>query len=234
MKNILLSCLAAASLALSFCFDKMPDAPASSGASAPALAEASLLAGMLGSKAPTPPTGDEPATVTASRDSLAYGYYAQTLGVHLAHTENQSLLQTITNWLGTPYSYGANSRRGTDCSGFVTQVFKKVYGITLKRSSRSMFSTVQRVAKTNMKAGDLVFFRHGKGAIYHVGIYLKDGKFAHAACNGGVMVSSLHQAYYQHNFYAAGRVAGTEPLSPDATPAEAAELLSAAANARPE
>ncbi len=234
MKNILLSCLAAASLALSFCFDKMPDAPASAGASAPALAEASLLAGLLGSKSPTPPTGDEPATITASRDSLAYGYYAQTLGVHLAHTENQSLLQTITNWLGTPYSYGANSRRGTDCSGFVTQVFKKVYGITLKRSSRSMFSTVQRVAKTDMKAGDLVFFRHGKGAIYHVGIYLKDGKFAHAACNGGVMVSSLHQPYYQHNFYAAGRVAGTELLSPDATPAEAAELLSAAANARPE
>ncbi|TFZ66114.1 NlpC/P60 family protein [Hymenobacter sp. UV11] len=234
MKNILLSCLAAASLALSFCFDKTPDALASAGASAPALAEASLLNGLLGPKAATPTTGDEPATVTASRDSLAYGYYAQTLGVHLAHTENQSLLQTITNWLGTPYSYGANSRRGTDCSGFVTQVFKKVYGITLKRSSRSMFSTVQRVAKTDMKAGDLVFFRHGKGAIYHVGIYLKDGKFAHAACNGGVMVSSLHQAYYQHNFYAAGRVAGAESLSADATPAETAELLSAAASARPE
>lgn len=234
MKNLLLSCLAAASLALSFCFDKMPDAPASAGASAPALAEASLLAGLLGSRAPTPPNGDEPATVTASRDSLAYGYYAQTLGVHLAHTENQSLLQTITNWLGTPYSYGANSRRGTDCSGFVTQVFKKVYGITLKRSSRSMFSTVRRVARMDMKAGDLVFFRHGKGAIYHVGIYLKDGKFAHAACNGGVMVSSLHQPYYQHNFYAAGRVAGTGPLSPDATPAETAELLSAAVDARPE
>jgi len=235
MKNILLSCLAAASLALSFCFDKMPDAPASAGASAPALAEASLLAGVLGSeRLAAPATGDEPAAVTASRDSLAYGYYAQTLGVHLAHTENQSLLQTITNWLGTPYSYGANSRRGTDCSGFVTQVFQKVYSITLKRSSRSMFTAVQHVAKTDMKAGDLVFFRHGKGAIYHVGIYLKDGKFAHAACNGGVMVSSLHQPYYQHNFYAAGRVAGTEALSPDATPAETAELLSAAATASPD
>jgi probable lipoprotein NlpC len=232
MKNTLLCCLAAASLALSFCFEKMPDATASAGASAPAVAEASLLSGLIGSEGS--PATVEPAAIKASRDSLAYGYYDQTLGLKLAHTENKSLLQTVTDWLGTPYSYGSNSRRGTDCSGFVTQVFKKVYGITLQRSSRSMCSSVQRVAKSDLKAGDLVFFRHGKGAIYHVGIYLKDGKFAHAACNGGVMVSSLNQAYYHHNFYSAGRVAGTEGVSPDATPADVVGLLAQAANARPE
>jgi len=231
MKNTLLCCLAAASLALSFCFDKMPAASASAGASAPAVAEASLLAGLLGSEGPA---AVEPPATTASRDSLAYGYYDQTLGLKLAHTENKSLLQTVTDWLGTPYSYGANSRRGTDCSGFVSQVFKKVYGITLKRSSRSMFSTVQRVAKNDMKAGDLVFFSHGKGAIYHVGIYLKDGKFAHAACNGGVMVSSLSQPYYHRNFHSAGRVAGTEAVSPDASAADVVGLLAEAASARPE
>jgi cell wall-associated NlpC family hydrolase len=233
MKNTLLCCLAAASLALSFCFEKMPDASASAGASAPAVAEASLLSGLVGSEGEAPATV-EPAATTASRDSLAYGYYNQTLGLKLAHTENKSLLQTVTDWLGTPYSYGANSRRGTDCSGFVSQVFKKVYGITLKRSSRSMFSSVQRVAKTDMKAGDLVFFRHGKGAIYHVGIYLKDNKFAHAATNGGVMVSSLSQPYYHRNFYSAGRVAGTEAVSPDATAADVVGLLAQAADARPE
>jgi len=230
MKNTLLCCLAAASLALSFCFEKMPAASASAGASAPAVAEASLLSGL--DAGDTPPAAEPPAT-TASRDSLAYGYYNQTLGLQLAHTENKSLLQTVTDWLGTPYSYGANSRRGTDCSGFVSQVFKKVYGITLKRSSRSMFSSVQRVAKTDMKAGDLVFFRHGKGAIYHVGIYLKDNKFAHAACNGGVMVSSLNQAYYHRNFYSAGRVRGAEEVSPEATAADVEGML-AAAEARPE
>ena len=229
MKKSLLYCLAAASLALSFCFEKMPDASASAGVPAPAVAEASLLPALAAT-----PASEEPAGVTASRDSLAYGYYNQTLGLNLAHTENKSLLQTITDWIGTPYSYGASSRRGTDCSGFVSQVFHKVYGITLKRSSRSMFSTVQRVAKSDMKAGDLVFFSHGRGNIYHVGIYLKDGKFAHSATNGGVMVSSLNQAYYHRNFYAAGRVAGTEGLATDATAAETAELLSAAANARPE
>ncbi|MGI4833823.1 MAG: C40 family peptidase [Janthinobacterium lividum] len=232
MKNLLLPCLAAAALTLSFCFEQAPDASVSASASAPAAAEASLLTGLLPSAGK--PAADEPAAVTASRDSLAYGYYNQTLGVHLAHTENKSLLQTITDWLGTPYSYGANSRRGTDCSGFVTKVFKSVYGISLKRSSRSMFGTVKRVAKANMKTGDLVFFSHGGGNIYHVGIYLKDGKFAHAACNGGVMVSSLNQAYYHRNFYAAGRVAGTQAPTTIEGIAIDAETLAAAASARPE
>jgi lipoprotein Spr/probable lipoprotein NlpC len=89
----------------------------------------------------------------------------------------------------------------------VTRVFKEVYGITLQRSSRSMFESVKRISKNEMEEGDLVFFRRGPGQpIYHVGIYLKDGKFAHSATSGGVMISSLRQAYYSRNFYAAGRV----------------------------
>ena len=205
MKNRILYCLAAASLVLSFCFERVPDASLTPRAlDAPAVAEASLLSGLIGKpKAPAASTGS---LESAARDSLAYGYYAQTLGLTLAHTENKGLLQTVTNWIGTPYRFGANSRHGTDCSGFVTRVFNEVYGIVLQRSSRSMFGTVQHVAKANMQTGDLVFFRHGHGAIYHVGIYLKGGKFAHAACNGGVRVSSLDEAYYHRNFYAAGRV----------------------------
>ena len=139
------------------------------------------------------------------------------------------MLRTITDWLGTPYSSGSASRKGTDCSGFVTRVFKEVYGITLVHSSRAMFSKVKRVAKTDMKTGDLVFFRHGKGAIYHVGIYLKDGKFAHSASNGGVRVSSLHEAYYNHNFYAAGRVMAAARADAPAVETVADEELTASA-----
>ena len=166
-----------------------------------------------------------PAELAASRDSLAYHYYAQTLGLHLAFDENKDLLRSVTDWIGTPYSFGSSSRRGTDCSGFVSRVFHEVYGITLQRSSRSMFGTTQRVAKAEMQTGDLVFFRRGHGPIYHVGIYLKNGKFAHSACNGGVMVSSLNQPYYHHNFYAAGRVPAVA-----AAAARAAEALMARAD----
>ena len=218
MKNSLLYCLAAGSLALSFFFERPADASAAARALvAPVAAEASLLPDLTtellaadpaqpGTTSATEKPAPTPAELAASRDSLAYRYYAQTLGLRLAFDENKSLLRTVTDWLGTPYSYGSSSHRGTDCSGFVSRVFHEVYGITLRRSSRSMFGTTQRVAKAEMQTGDLVFFRRGHGPIYHVGIYLKNGKFAHSACNGGVMVSSLNQPYYHQNFYAAGRV----------------------------
>ena len=224
MKHSILYCLAAASLALSFFFEQAPHASITARASvAPPVAEASLFPDLtttapvatLPGSLPAPVPANDPVVdhagptaveLAAARDSLAYHYYEQTLGLRLAFNENKDLLRTVTDWMGTPYRYGNNTRRGTDCSGFVTRVFREVYGVTLQRSSRSMFSTTKHIAKSEMKTGDLVFFRRAKGPIYHVGIYLKDGRFAHAACNGGVMVSSLKQAYYQRNFYAAGRV----------------------------
>ena len=225
MKHSLLYCLAAASLALSFFFERPADASATVRATtAPAVAEASLFSVLSNepvfreAKLPanTPAAKPTAAELAASRDSLTYHYYAQTLGLHLAFDENKNLLRSVTDWIGTPYSYGNNSRRGTDCSGFVTRVFREVYGITLQRSSRSMFTTTKHVAKAEMQTGDLVFFRRGHGPIYHVGIYLKDGKFAHSACNGGVMVSSLNQPYYHRNFYAAGRVTAAEEATASA------------------
>jgi lipoprotein Spr/probable lipoprotein NlpC len=228
MKHSILYCLAAGSLALSFLFERAPDASVAVRASvAPVAAEASLFPAMTTEPAyelptrtgvlvhaPATPPSEKPAPtaaeLAAARDSLTYHYYAQTLGLNLAYNENKDLLRTVTDWMGTPYRYGNNSRYGTDCSGFVTRVFREVYGITLQRSSRSMFSTTKHVARSEMKTGDLVFFRRGKGPIYHVGIYLKDGKFAHSATNGGVMVSSLKQEYYRRNFYAAGRVRAAE------------------------
>lgn len=196
MKNSILYCLAAASMVLSFFFEKNPAAhPATPLVTTQ---HASLLGSLL--------SGDE-ARLLSSSDSVAYDKAAHRLGIEASYTEDKSLLETVVSWLGTPYRYGSNSKSGTDCSGFVTRVFKEVYGITLQRSSRSMFTSVKHVQKTDMETGDLVFFRRGPGQpIYHVGIYLKDNKFAHAAIGGGVMVSSLNQAYYSRNFYAAGRV----------------------------
>ncbi|WP_133274260.1 C40 family peptidase [Hymenobacter radiodurans] len=203
MKHSLLYCLAAASLTLSFFYERTLPTDTSA-APVPILAEASLFPSWTPDM-PVPPADDH--TAASSRDSLAYNYYAQTLGLKLDFDENKALLRTVTDWLGTPYRYGSSTRRGTDCSGFVSRVFQEVYGITLQRSSRSMFQSVKRISKAEMEEGDLVFFRRGPGQpIYHVGIYLKDGKFAHSATSGGVMISSLRQAYYNRNFYAAGRV----------------------------
>jgi lipoprotein Spr/probable lipoprotein NlpC len=140
-------------------------------------------------------------------DSVFYEEHARTLGLQLDYNEDKDLLETVADWLGTPYRYGKGSRKGTDCSGFVTSIYRDVYGIDLSRSSRSMFDDVTRIKKDSIRTGDLVFFRRSpKQPIFHVGIYLKDNKFIHSATSGGVKVSSLREPFYRNYYYAAGRV----------------------------
>lgn len=149
----------------------------------------------------------QPLDLSEPVDSAFYRRHARKLGLKLDYSEDKDLLATVTAWLGTPYSFGSSSKRGTDCSGFVTSIYSDVYGIDLSRSSRSMFDDVTRVRKDSVRTGDLVFFRRGpRQPIFHVGIYLKDNKFIHSATNGGVMVSSLKEPYYRNYYYAAGRV----------------------------
>ena len=63
------------------------------------------------------------------------------------------------------------------------------------------------VDRSDLCEGDLVFFNNGRGGgINHVGIYLRDGKFAHTSSSRGVMISDLADTYFAARFFAAGRV----------------------------
>ncbi|WP_299826384.1 NlpC/P60 family protein [uncultured Pontibacter sp.] len=134
-------------------------------------------------------------------------YYSKKLNMRFANPDARELVETVAKWIGTPYSYGRSSKKGTDCSGFVSAIYRDVYGVDLRRSSHSMFQEVQRIKKDSLQTGDLVFFRRSpKQPVFHVGIYLKNNKFIHSATSGGVMVSSLKEPYYRNYYYAAGRV----------------------------
>jgi len=95
---------------------------------------------------------------------------------------------------------------GFDCSGFVHYVFANVLGLDLPSDSASQFSSGERVARADMQAGDLVFFRiHGK-RVSHVGIYLGDGQFIHAPTTGqSVKVNNLAENYWARRFAGARR-----------------------------
>jgi cell wall-associated NlpC family hydrolase len=200
IKAIILSVFAISSLLLSYFYEVTPadteTAVPTATISPYAINSGEDLVNELKLKAPT-----------TYKDTLFYEYYSQTLGLHFDYSEDKELIETITDWIGTPYRYGSSSKKGADCSGFVTSVFREVYGIDLSRSSRSMFEDVKRVKKDSIRTGDLVFFRRSpKQPIFHVGIYLKNNKFIHSATNGGVMVSSLKEPYYRNYYYAAGRI----------------------------
>jgi lipoprotein Spr len=85
-------------------------------------------------------------------------------------------------------------------------MYKDVYCIQLSGGSRDIYPLVIPVEKSDLQEGDILFFKIKKGQISHVGVYLGNNKFAHAAVNGGVIVSDLDEDYYKRYFYKGGRM----------------------------
>lgn len=121
----------------------------------------------------------------------------------------QSVLSRAFALLGTPYRWGGTSTDGFDCSGLVGYVFRNALGIELPRVSRDMARTGTQVERSQLTAGDLVFFSTHSGGVDHVGIYVGEGKFLHAPRTGrDVTVSNLDSGYWNSKFVSARRVAG--------------------------
>ena len=129
------------------------------------------------------------------------------LDIKLGRYDNKALYKEIKSWLGTPYSSGGQTKQvGTDCSGFVMELYLTVYNIRLERRG-GLYNNCEPIDKSALREGDLVFFNNGQGGkISHVGIYLKDNKFAHASSSRGVVIDDLTANYYVKHFFAAGRV----------------------------
>ncbi|HRS53298.1 MAG TPA: NlpC/P60 family protein [Bacteroidales bacterium] len=135
-----------------------------------------------------------------------YQEYSEKLNVKLKGNEDKELIKEISTWLGVPYKYAGNTKNGTDCSGFTQAVYLKVYGISLYRNSYEQLKNIKPINKTNLQAGDLIFFTDSNNKVSHVGIYISDNKFIHASTQKGVIINDLNEAYYKKRFYMAGRV----------------------------
>jgi len=108
-------------------------------------------------------------------------------------------------FLGKPYRFGAESG-AFDCSGFVRRVFARI-GIDLPHSAREQFALGEHVGRSDLEPGDLVFFDTHRRSPTHVGIYVGEDKFVHAASHGGrVQVDSLTDSYYAHRYLGARRI----------------------------
>jgi cell wall-associated NlpC family hydrolase len=103
---------------------------------------------------------------------------------------------------GVPYVFGGTSAYGVDCSGFTQRIFA-LAGIKLPRMADEQYHKGKPVA--NPAPGDLVFFSTYLPGPSHVGIYLGNGYFIHAASHSGVTVSSLSESYYRSRYIGARR-----------------------------
>jgi murein DD-endopeptidase / murein LD-carboxypeptidase len=123
----------------------------------------------------------------------------------------------MKKYLGVPYRRAGASKKGFDCSGFVKVVYNEIFGVELphQSSQQSLASELVGISLDSLRTGDLVFFStSGKNkAVNHVGIYLSDGKFIHAARSKGVVVSELNQPYWRSKIVGARRLAGGTGLT---------------------
>ena len=129
------------------------------------------------------------------------------------------LFNFVYDWIGTPYRFGGNTKKGVDCSAFTKQLYSQVFNLDIKRNSRDIFSMVSPVSKDDLKEGDLVFFKIHSRSISHIGIYLGNNRFAHASLRG-VAINSLDEAYWTRYFYKGGRVLEAFKKELAATPEE--------------
>lgn len=116
------------------------------------------------------------------------------------------LMKIVGDLIGVRYKAGGSTPKGFDCSGFTSYVFEKLAGIKLNRRSADQASQGTKIAKDKLREGDLVFFRTSGKSISHVGIYIGDGKFAHASSKKGITITSLDDKYYAKRYVTARRI----------------------------
>jgi cell wall-associated NlpC family hydrolase len=72
---------------------------------------------------------------------------------------------------GDAYGYGAAGPHRFDCSGLIRYAYSRA-GFDVPRTSSAQAGHARRVAKQDLRAGDLMFF-HGSGGVYHAAIFLR-------------------------------------------------------------
>lgn len=126
-----------------------------------------------------------------------------------------AVVDSARKYLGTPYVWGGTSPSGFDCSGFVQYVLAE-NGKSVPRTSQEQFASGQAVDKSNLQAGDLVFYNWSGGTeATHVGIYEGNGKMIHAPHPGDVVKEVDFNSYGQNVYLGARRYyKGTEGALP--------------------
>ena len=136
------------------------------------------------------------------------------------------MVERALSWLGVKYRFGGqDEKKGFDCAGLVRQAFREL-AIELPRTAAAQFRQGCIVERNELQPGDLVFFKNTyKRGISHVGIYIGNGEFVHAASRRrSVVVDRLDMPYFSSRFAGGRRVVTAPVLPPLPAPGSAAEM----------
>lgn len=128
--------------------------------------------------------------------------------------KRKQIINTATQYIGTPYRHGGTTPLGFDCSGYVFYVYNK-NGIHIPRSTAQQYTKGQKIPYKMAQPGDLLFFRINMNTISHVGIYVGNDTFVHAPSSGKyVRYDSINNPYWKKRFFGAVSYFKALPVQP--------------------
>ena len=143
---------------------------------------------------------------TAQAEAIKVGKTYQ-----ISPLDKQKLLEDAKYFKGGKYVWGGTTPEGFDCSGYVQYLYKK-HNVNLPRTAWAQSKKGTTVEIDDLQKGDLLFFLTDKKRgipVTHVGIYIGEGKFIHAASKKqGIIISPLTHGSYARTFVSAKRVVG--------------------------
>lgn len=120
----------------------------------------------------------------------------------------QEVVLRALSFIGVRYKWGGTSPdTGFDCSGLIRYVYGQVTGQALPYNAQEMSRVGETVDRSELRAGDLVFFNTLRRPFSHVGIYLGDSRFVHAPSRGGqVEIVDMSNRYWKNRYNGARRL----------------------------
>ena len=126
----------------------------------------------------------------------------------VTNAKGAEIVAYAKKFLGGKYVSGGNTpETGMDCSGYTKYVFAH-FGYTLSRTTSGQAKNGTEVARSEMQEGDLIIFLNdSKSKIGHVGIYIGNDQFIHAAnAKRGIVIDSVYNSYYDPRFVCVRRI----------------------------
>ncbi len=146
-------------------------------------------------------------------DAIPYEIWKNT-----RNTNDENLIRTAKNMMGTPYLWGGTSPKGVDCSGFTKTIYF-LNGTVIPRDASQQVLEGQEVDKDknweNLEIGDLLFFgvpatEERKERVVHVGMWIGNNSFIHS--RGRVRISSFDPADENYDEYELNRYLRTKRI----------------------
>jgi cell wall-associated NlpC family hydrolase len=116
--------------------------------------------------------------------------------------EVDDLISFAKRFLGTPYRYAGTTPSGFDCSGFIMYVFGH-FGLNLVRTSYGMAELGTSVKLSEIRPGDLMFFKGrdiNSTKVGHVAMVVEVSptaiKFIHASSSRGITIDNFKTSKY--------------------------------------